>query len=413
MNKVLLLAYHYPPLGGPGVFRTLKFTKYLPKFDYQPFILTVKNPLYKLKDSSLMAEIPIEANVSRVFSFEHKLLRVPRLININLKWFYLPDEHIGWLPFAVFYGSKLIKKEDIEVIFATSPSYTTLLLGSLLKKKTKIPLVVDFRDLWVNNSFIEYPARFHKFIESKMEKHVLAQADYITVVSDLIRDDLIRRYPFVRPKIETLTNGFDPEDFEELDLQKESRKFRIAYTGSIYGGLTARTFLSALKKLVIENEELKKNIEVVFVGNYGKETQSLVGELSLEENVKLKGYVSHKKSLDLIAGSNVLLLLITVLGSKGKEILTGKIFEYLASKKPIIAIAPEDNLASKLIKSLDAGVIVPPRNVELVKEAILLFYKKWKDEKLLGLAINSNELQKFNRINLTQRLSRIFDKVKK
>jgi glycosyltransferase involved in cell wall biosynthesis len=133
----------------------------------------------------------------------------------------------------------------------------------------------------------------------------------------------------------------------------------------------------------------------------------------LEENVKLKGYVTHKKSLEIIAGSNVVLLLITVLGSKGKEILTGKIFEYLASKKPIIAIAPKDNLASKLIKSLGAGIIIPPRNIDLVKKAILLFYKKWKNEKLVGLTINSNELQKFNRIKLTQRLSEIFDKVKK
>jgi glycosyltransferase involved in cell wall biosynthesis len=413
MNKALLLAYHYPPLGGPGVFRTLKFTKYLPKFNYQPFILTVKNPLYKIKDSSLMAEIPPKANVNRVFSFEHRLLRVPRLLNMNLKWFYLPDEHIGWLPFAIFHGSKLVKKEGIEVIFATSPSYTTLLIGSLLKKKTKKSLVIDFRDPWVNNSFIEYPTKLHKLIESKMEEYVLTQADYITVATDLIKDDLIQRYPFVKPKIETLTNGFDPEDFEKLELQKQSSKFRIAYTGSIYGDLTARTFLGALKELIIENEELKKNIEIVFVGNYGKETQNLVRKLSLEENVKLQGYVPHKKCLELIAESNVLLLLITVLGSKGKEILTGKIFEYLASNKPIIAIAPKDNLASKLIKSLDAGVIVPPRNLELTKEAILLFYKKWKIGELIGLTINSNELQKFNRVNLTQRLSRIFDKINK
>jgi glycosyltransferase involved in cell wall biosynthesis len=413
MKKTLLIAYHYPPLGGPGVFRTLKFAKYLPNYNYQPFILTVKNPMYNLRDPSLIKEIPSIAKINRVFSFEHKLLRVPRLINMNLKWFYFPDEHIGWLPFAVFHGSKIIKKEDIGVIFATSPSYTTLLIGSLLKKKTKIPLVIDFRDPWVNNSFIEYPTKFHKLIESKMEKYVLNQADYITVATDLIRADLIRRYPFVKPKIETLTNGFDPEDFEDLNKKNQSRKFRISYTGSIYGGLTARTFLRALKELIIEDEELKKNIEVVFVGNYGKGTQSLVRELSLEENVKLKGYVTHKKSLEIIAGSNVVLLLITVLGSKGKEILTGKIFEYLASKKPIIAIAPKDNLASKLIKSLGAGIIIPPRNIDLVKKAILLFYKKWKNEKLVGLTINSNELQKFNRIKLTQRLSEIFDKVKK
>ena len=413
MNKALLIAYHYPPLGGPGVFRTLKFTKYLPNFNYQPFILTIKNPMYRLNDPSLIGEIPSQAKINRVFAFEHRILRVPRLLNLNLRWFYLPDEHIGWLPFAVFYGSKLIKKENIDVLFATSPSYSTLLIGSLLKKKTKKPLVVDFRDPWINNSFINYPTKFHEFIDTKMEKYVLTQADYITVASDLIRDDIIKRYPFAEPKIETITNGFDPDDFKNLDQQNRSRKFRIAYTGSIYGQLTARSFFIALKELISENAELKKNIEVVFVGNYGKETQNLVSELHLEENVYLKGYVAHKKCLELIVNSDLLLLLITILGSKGKEILTGKIFEYLASKKPIIAIAPEDGLASKLIKSLNAGIIIPPRNVELVKEAIMQFYKTWRNEKRLIEPNTSDELQKYNRRFLTQRLSKIFEKIKK
>ncbi len=412
MNKALLVAYHYPPLGGPGVFRTLKFSKYLPKYNYQPFILTIKNPMYRLKDSSLMGEIPKDVKINRVFAFEHRILRVPRLLKLNLKWFYLPDEHIGWLPFAVFHGSKLIHREDIDVLFATSPSYSTLLIGSLLKKKTKKPLVIDFRDPWINNSFIEYPTKLHKFIESKMEKYVLTQTDYITVASDLIRDDLIRRYPFVKSKIETITNGFDPEDFENLELQKKTGKFRITYAGSVYGLLTARTFFNALKELITENEELKKNIEVVFIGDYGKETQHLVRELHLEENVKLKGYIAHKKCLELIINSDVLLLLITILGSKGKEILTGKIFEYLASKKPIIAIAPQDGLASELIQKLDAGIIIPPRNVNLVKEAIIKFYNSWLNKKQITIK-NNDELKKYDRRLLTQKLTKIFEKVTK
>jgi glycosyltransferase involved in cell wall biosynthesis len=341
------------------------------------------------------------------------MLRAPRLINLNLKWFYLPDEHIGWLPFAVLYGSKLVNKEKIDVLFATSPSVTTLLIGSLIKKKTKKPLVIDFRDPWITNSFITYPTTFHKTVESKLEKYVLTQADYITVASDLIRDDLIERYPFVESKIETITNGFDPEDFQNCTLQKKTRKFRITYTGSLYGHLTARTFFYALKEIISENEELKKNIEVVFVGNYGKETQYLVKQLKLEKNVKLKGYLSHKKCIKLIANSDVLLLLITITGSKGKEILTGKIFEYLASKKPIIAIVPEDGLASKLIKSLDAGIIIPPKNLNLVKKTMLYFYQKWKIEDLSVSDTTSDKLQKYSRKFLTQKLIKIFEKIKK
>ena len=410
MNKALLVAYHYPPLGGPGVFRTLKFSKYLPRYNYQPFILTIKNPMYRLRDSSLMKEIPKHIKINRVFAFEHRILRSPRLLKLNLKWFYLPDEHVGWLPFAVFHGSKLIHREDVDVLFATSPSYSTLLIGSLLKKKTKKPLVVDFRDPWINNSFINYPTRFHEFIDARLEKFVLIQADYITVASDLIRDDIIKRYPFVKQKIETITNGFDPDDFKNLNQQNRSGKFRIVYTGSIYGQLTAKSFFIAIKKLILEKPELKNILEVIFVGNYSKETINLVKELKLKKNVLLKGYIPHKKCIELITNSDLLLLLITILGSKGKEILTGKIFEYLASKKPILAIVPQDGLASRLIQKLDAGVIVPPRNINLLKEAIWRFYKSWLNKKQVT-TINTDELKKYDRRILTQKLVKIFEKV--
>ena len=407
MKKALIVAYYYPPSGGGGVFRSLKFSRYLPEFDYKPYVLTVKNPLLSPKDPVLMNEIPPEATIIRTFSFEHRIFRAPRhFLNISLKWFFVPDENIGWLPTAVSKGVKLIKKNNIDVIFATGPVWTTFLIGFLLKKKTKKPLIVDFRDPWINNFNMKYPTKFHEFIEKSLEKNMVTQANYITVVSDLIKDDLIKRYPFVASKIETITNGFDPEDFENLDLLKKTGKFRITYAGSIYGLRTARSFLNALKELIIENEEMQKNIEVVFAGNYGKETTVLVRELHLEEYVKLKGYMPHKKCLELIMNSDVVLLLIT-----SKENLTGKMFEYLASQKPILAIAPMDGLASKLIRSLDAGVIVPPGHVKHVKKAILLFYNRWRSGELLVTSNNYNRIQKFNRRHLTQRLSKIFDKL--
>ena len=413
MMKVLIAAYHYPPLGGGGVFRSLKFSRYLPEFGYKPYVLTVKNPLRSQKDPLLMKDIPREASIIRTFSFEHRIFRAPRhFLNISLKWFFVPDEHIGWLPTAVSEGVKLIKKNNINVIYATGPVWTTFLIGFLLKKKTKKPLIIDFRDPWINNSNLKYPTKLHEFIEKSLEKKIVTQANYIIAATDLIRDDLIKRYPFVASKIETITNGFDPEDFKNLNLNTKSSKFRITYAGSIYGLLTARSFLSALKELIIENEEFKKNIEVVFVGNYGKETLSLVKEMRLADYVKLKEYIPHKKCLELVMNSDVLLLLITILGSKGKEILTGKIFEYLASQNPILAIAPVDGLASKLIRSLDAGIIVAPGDVRCVKESILLFYNRWRSGKSLLVQNNYSKIQKFNRKILTHRLSKIFDKFK-
>jgi len=411
MKKALLIAYHFPPLGGGGVFRTLKFTKYLPEFGYQTYVLTVKNPMYREKDPTLVKEIPAEAKIHRTFSFEHRILRVPRLLNINLKWFYLPDQNIGWLPFGASAGAKLVKKENIDVIFATSPIWTSLLIGLLVKKKTKKPLVVDFRDPWTDNPFISYPTKLHQRLERKMEKTVLTQADYVTVATDLIKSNLIRKYPFIESKIETITNGFDPDDFKNLKIGKKTGKFTITYVGSIYGLLTAKPFLTALKALVEEKKGFKEKAEAVFVGNCGKETSRLVRELGLEENVRFVGYVQHRKGLEFMVNAQALLLLITLEGSKGERILTGKLFEYLASRKPIIALVPENGLAANVIKSLKAGTVVSPRDVQRVKTAIENYFDQWVEGTLSAATDDASNITLYNRRFLTGRLAHIFDRL--
>ena len=408
LKKVLIVAYHYPPLGGGGVFRTLKFTKYLPKFGYQPYVLTVKNPMYGTKDPTLLKEIPPEVKIFRTFSFEHRILRAPRLLKISLKWFYIPDENIGWLPFAVPAGTKIIKKENIDLIYATSPLWTSLLIGFLLKKKTKKPLVIDFRDPWTDNPFTEYPTKIHESIEIKMEEKILTHSDYIITAGDLIKNSLIKRLPFVKQKIEAITNGFDPDDFKNLKIRKQTNKFRIIHVGSIYGLLTAKSFLLALKELTEEKTNLREKIEIIFVGNYGKETSILVKKFGLEDIVKLIGYVPHKKCLELMLNSQALLLLITVEGPRGEGILTGKLFEYLASRKPIIAIAPENGAAANIIKSLKAGTVISPWNTLLIKNTIFEFYEQWKEGKLSRITSN---ITKYDRRFLTQRLTQIFEKV--
>jgi glycosyltransferase involved in cell wall biosynthesis len=409
MKRVLVIAYHYPPLGGGGVFRTLSFTKYLPQFGYQPYVLTAKNPMYRPKDPSLLKEIPPEIKVYRTLSLEHRILRVPRrLLHVNLKWLYVPDENIGWLPTAVSTGANLIKRERIGAIYATSPAWTSLLIGFLLKKKTKKPLIVDYRDPWTDNVFIKYPTQVHRLIERKMEEKVLSQADFVTVATESIKNSLMERYPFLKSKIETVTNGFDPDDFKNVRIYPNPDKFRITFIGSIYGLLTAKPFLSALKELFEENRKLKEKMEARFVGNFGRETPKLVEEYGLRENVKLIDYVSHGKCVEYMMNSEALLLLITIEGSGGEGILTGKLFEYLASGKPIIAIVPTKGLAAKMIESLEAGAVASPRDVPSIKKTMLTFYEKWaKGDQFRG----RGNVDIYNRKFLTQHIAQIFDKI--
>jgi glycosyltransferase involved in cell wall biosynthesis len=410
MKKVLIIAYHYPPLGGGGVFRTLKFTKYLPEFGFQPHVLTVKNPIYRTKDPSLIREIPSEAKVYRTFSFEHRILRAPRLLNLTLKWFYIPEENTGWIPFAARQGEKIIKKENIDIIYATAPLNTSLLIGFLLKKKTGKPLVVDYRDPWTQNVFVKYPTKFHRRIEEKMEKLVLTTADYIIVTTEPMRLKLVEKYPFIREKIETITNGFDPEDFDGLTRKDNKEKFTITYTGYLYGLRTGKYFFTALKELLEEKTELRSKIQVLFAGPPSKQVALFIEERGLQNVVKLLGYRSHRESLQLMANSDVLLLIIAAEESydekTGPLMTPGKMFEYLGAKKPILALIPQ-GIAAELIRSTKTGVIVPPKNTSSIKQAIFKLFQDWKKG---NLVIESNVFE-YDRKVLTAKLAKVFQHV--
>jgi glycosyltransferase involved in cell wall biosynthesis len=410
MKKVLIIAYHYPPLGGGGVFRTLKFTKYLPEFGFQPHVLTVKNPMYITRDPTLLREVPAEAKVYRTFSFEHRIFRAPRLLHLNLKWFHIPDENTGWFPFAVRKGEKIIKKENIDIIYATAPINTSLLIGYLLKKKTGKPLVVDYRDPWTQNVFANYPTKFHRRIEKIMEKLVLTAADYIIVTTEPMRLKLVKKYPFTKGKIGTITNGFDPEDFDGLTRKDGKEKFIITYAGSLYGLRTGKYFFAALKELLEEKPELKSKIQVLFAGPPSKQVALLIEKLGLQSVVKLLGYKSHRESLQLMANSDVLLLIIAAEESydekTGPLMIPGKIFEYFGAKRPILALVPQ-GITAEMIRSTKTGVIVPPKNTVSMKKTIFKLFQDWEKGNLI---VESN-VSEYDRKVLTAKLAKVFQHV--
>lgn len=411
MKKVLLVAYHFPPLSGGGVFRTLKFTKYLPEFGYQPHVLTVKNPRERTKDVTLLRELPAEATVHRTFSFEHRILRLPRLLNINLKWFYIPEDNIGWLPFAVWHGQKIIRKENINVVFATAPLFTSFLIGALLKKKTGKPLVVDYRDPWTQNIFIKYPTELHRKIEEKLEKFVLETADHVIVTAEPMKHKLIEKYPFTEGKIETITNGFDPEDFKNLTGRKDRKKFVITYAGSLYGLRTGRQFFKALKELIEEKPELQTQIQVLFAGHHSRQAKLLIEEFGLEHVIIFLGYKSHQETLKLMTNADVLLLIMSsqeVSDAKtGPLAIPGKIFEYLGAKRPILAIAPSGT-AADIISSTKTGVVVPPQNTSVIAQTIFKLFQDWKNG---TLEVAESDISKYERKVLTQKLAKVFRQV--
>jgi glycosyltransferase involved in cell wall biosynthesis len=315
------------------------------------------------------------------------------------------------LPFAVRQGEKIIKKENIDILYATAPIFTSFLIGSLLKKKTGKPLVVDYRDPWTQNVFIKYPTELHRKIEEKMETLVLATVDHVIVTAEPMKHRLVEKYPFVEGKVDTITNGFDSEDFKHLTAKRDKEKFVITYTGSLYGLRTGKQFLTALKELIEEKPELQTKIQVLFAGISGRKVAFLIEEMGLKNVVKLLGYKSHQETLQLMTNADVLLLIMSsdeVRDTKiGPLAIPGKIFEYLGAKRPILAIAPSGK-AADIIYSTKSGVVVPPQNTSLIAQAIFKLFQEWKSG---TLNVVDRDVSEYDRKVLTQKLAKVFQQV--
>lgn len=410
MRKVLIVAYHFPPCGEVGALRTLKFTHYLPAYGFLPVVLTVANRSVGVQDETLLREVPSGVKVLSTFSAEHRAFRAPRLLGINLKWFFLPDMHVGWLPFAVRRGEAVIREEQIDVIVATAPVFTSHLVGHFLARKTGIPLVLDFRDPWTQNAFSVYPTRWHRIVEEWMERTVLCSADFVVTTTEEMRRGLLRKYPFLNGRCETIPNGFDSNDYIGLKKPLSSGYFTIVYTGNFYGLRTADHFLEALKGLVGRHRYLRNAIRVVFAGPRDDRTIRLVHRLGLTDVVELRGFVSHRESLELMLGADVLLLVMSEreMGEASETVMIpAKTYEYLGARKTILALVPEGAVAD-MVRKTGSGVVIRPEDQGGIEAAILHLYERWRAG---TLEVPACDISKFERRVLTARLAAILTAV--
>lgn len=436
-KKVLLIAYYFPPSGGAGVQRTLKFIKYLPSTGWEPVVLTARDADYPAYDESLLAELPPALSIYRSYIPEpYQLYRkltgrqMREAVDIATlsrdaqqqkqfserlaEWirgcFFIPDARVGWLPFAVAVGLKAIKQQQIDVIYSSAPPYTCHLIGYWLKKLTARPWVADFRDSWVGwLSSAKRPALPDRF-DRYLEHSVLKSADRILTVSNGIAQDLGRRHPeLLDDRWIWLSNGYDGADFDGVMASPPHDKMRITYTGSLYGHRNPETLLQALAELLIDLPELKQRLQLTFVGRIGGFIEQMLRQPLFQGLVEIVPYVPHQQSIQYLLNSHLLLLIIDD-APANKGILTGKLFEYLGAGKPILALAPEGD-AAQLIRETNAGVVVHPSSVPQIKQALLEFYGRWKNGSLNALQADSDKIQSFDRRELTRRLGEVLDEV--
>jgi len=416
-----------------GTQRSAKFVKYLPKYNWDPIVVTVKDVHYYAHDISLLHEIsnckiirsesydPLRllARLMKTSSNDKNVIKStsPNLKSKFLKWLnqfisgwiLIPDSKILWLPFALKSSLSLIREEKIEIIYTTSPPHSAHLGGLMLKWITGVKWVADFRDDWTGGESQPNPSIIHTFVNRLMEKFVLKIADCVIGMCDHLTVNLRRKNGYIskNKKFLTIMNGYDREDFSDLENLPLNSRFTITHCGSISRVSDPEPFLKAIKLIFHQHPELKNQILIQFFGTdiYGQ-LDYLVQSLGLEQNISQIRYLSHRKALKQIMQSH--LLLLTIFKRTNEEIITSKIFEYLASGKPILLISPEGEVA-RIVRSLDRGVVVNNHDIQGIQNAILTYLQKYQEGG--SLFIDPLSVPQFDRERLTGKLADVFSEL--
>jgi len=436
----LIFTYYWPPAGGPGVQRFLKFSKYLGEFGIEPIIITVNNGSYPYLDESLIKDIPKDLKVYKTNTFEPfriynfmqgKTKKFSSVAMVGIKDsesifhkfskfiranFFIPDARKGWNRFAYKQGLNIIDKYNIDMIITTGPPHSTHLIGLRLKHKLNILWLADLRDPWPNIlNREEFPRTKRAQIkDEKLKDKVLRSADYITTVSHGLKNQIIDK----NENIQVIYNGFDEEDFNPalnaLSAGPLTDEFVITYTGTLLDDYDIKVFFKVLKNIIENN--LTINYKLRFVGEIPRSTYEQIEESNLSENIEVTSYVSHTEAIDYLMKSTVLLLVIPNV-SNNEGIVTGKLFEYLASQKPIICLGPKHGDAAKVIQECEAGAVfsAPSKGgsdtggerdmVDELNDHLQKLSEKWLDDSNLDLKGGKYDI--YSRKNQTKKLAEI------
>jgi glycosyltransferase involved in cell wall biosynthesis len=323
-----------------------------------------------------------------------------------LSWFLFPDNKIGWLPWALAKGYFLCKREKIDLIFSTSPPITSHLTGYLLSLLTKIRWVSDYRDLWGGYQHEHLPSTLHHLLKNKMHKILLKKVDGVIAVNEMISQKL-RNIRDRKDNPLTITNGFDQEDFQP-EGKPQFDIFRIVYMGTFSSDCNPTPFFAALFDLFKAGLIPKNKTRVIHLGlSMGIDMEKLLLKYDLKDVFEEKGYVPHKQAVALLQSAHIFLL--TIAHSKQRELITtGKIFEYMAARRPILAVVPPKGSAAQFVNRLNAGKVVSPDNIPEIKEGLFHFYQKFENKKIVS-DVKREDLKSFERKDLTHKLAKLLD----
>lgn len=423
MKKVLIITYYWPPAGGPGVQRWLKFVKYLRHFGVEPVVYAPENPSYPIIDKSFESEIPDGVKVikkkifepysiaglfskketetisSGIISKEENQSAMQKAMLYIRGNFFIPDARNFWVKPSVSFLREELKNGDYDAIITTGPPHSLHLIGLKLKEELGINWVADFRDPWTR---IGYHEKL-KLTDSSRKKHeeleksVLNTADHIITTSFTTRDEFISK---TSKPVTVITNGFDAEISRE---EPENDKFELAHIGSLLSERNPVELWKAIGELIQENMEFANNFRLRLAGKISEEVLDIISENAIQPYLENEGYVSHAKALELQRSASVLLL-IEIDSEETKGIIPGKLFEYLAAKRPILAIGPENWDVERIITRTGAGEMYNYADINGIKSYILRQFQKYQQKDLLS---NSHNIADYHRKTLTEKLANL------
>jgi len=421
--KVLIITYYWPPAGGPGVQRWLKFVKYLPDFGIEPIVYIPENPTYPLIDEGLLKEVNPNVTILKqritepyawasTFSksstkkissgiIPHKkkqsfLQRIMLWVRGNL---FIPDARVLWVKPSVNYLSKYISENGIDTIITTGPPHSLHLIGLRLKDLHNLKWIADFRDPWTTIGYHKAlklsasAAKKHKNLERK----VLNTADIIVVTSPTTKTEF---KALTNKPIAVITNGYDTETVAKQPLDE---KFTLAHIGSFLSERNPKILWESLSELIAENEEFKSHFELKLIGAVSREVLDSIDVAGISGYVNNLGYVPHAEAVAQQRKSQVLLM-VEIDSEETKCIIPGKLFEYMVSERPILAIGPIGADFASIVQTTNTGIFVTYNEKEKLKSALLQWFKQYKEGNLKSNAI---VLQQYSRKNLTGQLVQI------
>ncbi len=420
MRKVLVITYYWPPAGGPGVQRWLKFVKYLRDFGVEPVVYIPENPNYPIIDETFHGDIPDDIRIYKNRIFEpyrlasmfskKKTKRISSgiiqtknqsFLEQFMLWvrgnIFIPDARKYWVRPSVKFLYDVIEKENIATIITTGPPHSVHLIGHYLKEFKKVKWIADFRDPWTSIGYHKKlkMTTLAKNRHKELEQLVLTIADQILVTSETTKKEF---QAITRQPIAVITNGYDTVVSSKVVLDKQ---FTISHIGSMLTGRNPKNLWKVIAELIVENKNFKNSVRLQFLGVLSDDVLQNLKQSGLEEYVDVVGYVSHEEAIHYQQKSQVLLL-AEIDSEETKGIIPGKLFEYMAAERPILGIGPAGWEVTDMVASTKTGAIFEYTAHFQLKQVLLNWFEQYQNNQLGVSSVNINQ---YSRRELTRKLA--------